>query len=110
MMSTTIPHVFEGTPSIDALKLDRMMQWYKSALGDMDKASDMDDALYYWGGSDMGESMLRLLYAEPETTVAVTIAKKSHPKLKTLALIAVGVTVYVVWKKRDVIREKLNQL
>lgn len=105
-MSTTIPHVFEGTPTINALKLDTMMQWYKSALGDMDKASDMEDALYYWGGSDMGESMLRLLYAEPEAVVKVA---KSHKKLKTVAFIAGAVTVYVIYTHRKQIKETFDK-
>jgi hypothetical protein len=98
-MGTTIPTKFDGIPSLTPDKIDTITQWYHSALGDMDKASDMDDAAYYWGGSDMAESILSLLHEAVEA--AKVASKASNGNLKRAVLItgAVGIG-YLYFKNK----------
>lgn len=66
-MATTIPAIFAGTPSIDADKAAHIYDLYVSALGDEDKAGDMESAAYYEGQSGAFYYALTVIYGyDPE--------------------------------------------
>lgn len=64
-MARTIPEVFSGTPTIDADKVAAITQWYETALGDSDKAGEIDTAAYWEGNSDALRGVLSLLFDSP---------------------------------------------
>jgi hypothetical protein len=61
-MATTTPREWEGEPTLTPEVLAAIGDMYRTALGDMDKASDGDDASYYEGWSDGLAYVLDLLY------------------------------------------------
>lgn len=61
-MATTIPHAFVGTPSLDEVRVETIKEWYREALGDEDKASEVELAIFYEGQRMAFESVLALLY------------------------------------------------
>jgi hypothetical protein len=98
-MGTTIPTKFEGIPSLNPDKIDTITQWYHSALGDMDKSGDPDDCAYYWGGSDMAESILSLLHEAVET--AKVASKASNGNIKRAVIITGAVAVGYIYIKNE---------
>jgi hypothetical protein len=61
-MATTTPRQFTGTPSLDGAKVAAIAQWYVEALGDEDKASEVELSVFYEGQRMAFESVLCLLY------------------------------------------------
>lgn len=61
-MATTILDTFEGTPTLDETKVDVLLEWYASAQGDEDKATEPDDNTFYEGQRMAYQSVLHLLY------------------------------------------------
>lgn len=98
-MGTTIPTKFEGTPILTPLKIDTITQWYHGALGDADKAGDMDDAYYYEGLVSGLESTLTLLYEVAEE--AAEAVKTGHSNLKTAVIITGTVGLVYLYLKND---------
>jgi len=107
-VSTTIPKEFVGTPTVTPGKIADFTEWYVSMLGDMDKASDMDDALYYWGFSDAMESVLTVLHNNTAEAVKVVVKPGRH--LITKKRVIIGVTIFVLYKNRTRIKTKLNEV
>lgn len=64
-MATTTPRQFTGTPTLDDDKIAHFKRWYEVALGDCDKAGDVNDAAYYQGVAEAFESVLALLFDQP---------------------------------------------
>lgn len=64
-MATTIPVNFVGEPTITQEKLETIERWYQQALGNQDKAGEMDAEAYYAGAVDYTRSILELLYNMP---------------------------------------------
>jgi hypothetical protein len=71
-MATTTPTEFIGLPSLDQEKVEAIHEAYLKALGDEDKASDVDDATYYEGCRTALEWVLKLLHDMDEIEIAVT--------------------------------------
>jgi low affinity Fe/Cu permease len=64
-MATTIPTEFIGIPSLSEEKVERIKEWYRTMLGDCDKASEVEAEQYYAGQVDAFETVLHLLYDTP---------------------------------------------
>lgn len=100
-MSTTIPTEFPGLATLTPDKVLTLKDWYISALGDMDKASDIEDAIYNWGWSDATESILNLLH--DTNTEGMKLSKviiKPGRRILTKKNIIIGATVFVLYKNR----------
>jgi len=70
-MATTEPRAFTGTPTLDDAKIAAITEWYRTSLGDSDKASTLDDASYWQGTADALENVLALLFPEaPDAPLA----------------------------------------
>lgn len=64
-MATTIPTRFaDGPTPLRSMPWKPLVieEWYKTTLGDSDKASDIEDAAYWQGMADAFEAVLALLY------------------------------------------------
>ena len=61
-MATRIVPTFEGTPTLDAEKVNTIKEWLASAMGDEDKADEVENAVYYEGNADALRCVLELLY------------------------------------------------
>lgn len=101
-MSTTIPTVFSGTPTVTPAKIKDLTECYVSMLGDMDKASDMEDAFYYWGYSDAMADALTFLH--DNTTEAIKVIVKPSRQILTKKRVIIGVTAFVLYKNRHKIK------
>jgi hypothetical protein len=64
-MSTTIPTEFTGTATLTPEKLETIKEWYRSNLGDADKADTVMDELEYSVAAAVAEGILRLLHDMP---------------------------------------------
>lgn len=73
-MATTIPAEFPGIPSLSEAKVEVIKQWYLEALGDEDKADELETGVFYEGQRMAFESVLNLLFGitveEPAPTTA----------------------------------------
>lgn len=98
-MGTTIPRKFDGVPTLTPVKVDTITQWYHSALGDADKAGDMDDAYYYEGLVSGFESTLDLLYEAAEE--AAKVVKTGHGGFKRAVIITGVVGLVYIYLKND---------
>lgn len=61
-MSTTDVPQFEGTATLDDDKVNAIKEWLASAMGDSDKADEVENVCYYDGTADGLRSVLELLY------------------------------------------------
>lgn len=64
-MATTTPHEFAGKPEITQDLVDEMIELYKRALGDEDKATDAEDHQYYAGVRITLEGVLNAMHGNP---------------------------------------------
>lgn len=61
-MSTTTPPTFVGTPILDDKRVQAIKDLLVEALGNMDKASEVEDSFFYTGAAEAYEYVLKLLY------------------------------------------------
>ncbi|HEY5787522.1 MAG TPA: hypothetical protein VIT65_22380 [Microlunatus sp.] len=64
-MSTTIPTEFTGTPTLTPEKVETLKDWYRTDLGDADKADETDLWIEYAVAAETMEAVLRLLHDMP---------------------------------------------
>ena len=75
-MATTEPRAFTGVPTVNAEKIAAITEWYRTSLGDADKASTLDDASYWQGSVDALEAVLTLLFDAPVIDPTLAPAKE----------------------------------
>jgi len=62
-MATTLPRTFPSTlPELTPEKVAVLVEWYESALGDCDKASDIEDNEFYDGYASALRDALDVLH------------------------------------------------
>lgn len=103
--SMTLPDV----PLLTVEKLDTLTQWHKYALDASNSRTNLEEIAYYTGAEHMADSVIRLIHENIPVEKAVEIVKAS-PGMNKTRVILVGATIYILWKKRDKVKNKIKEL
>lgn len=81
-MARTTPRVWEGETKLSPEVVARLYDQYVTALGDEDKAGDVEDCVYYEGWREALEWVLDVLYGIENITLteAMKQALEGTPK------------------------------